>query len=145
KRKGVLHAGHPTTPNLHRHPPRGVESCAPGRNPPAPGHTLVLRVPAGPVRPAGPSAPSHHLTKEGQAMFYRTESRPQGWRALAVFDDGAECLLFVGRSTTHVRAGYPAAFAEVLEVGERARVRRPDLQCWPGAAVVWTVVTEVTL
>ena len=67
-------------------------------------------------------------------MFQHTESRAQGWRALAVLDDGAECLLFVGRSTTHVRAGYPAAFAEVLEKPERARVRRIDLQSWDGAA-----------
>ena len=26
-------------------------------------------------------------TKEGQTMFYQTESKPQGWRAVAVFDD----------------------------------------------------------
>ena len=67
-------------------------------------------------------------------MFHHTESRAQGWRALAVLEDGAECLLFVGRSTTHVRAGYPAAFAELLEKPERARVRRIDLQSWDGAA-----------
>jgi hypothetical protein len=78
-------------------------------------------------------------------MFYQTESRPQTWRALAVFEGGAECLLFVGRSTTHVRAGYPTAFAEVLDADERARVRRIDLQCWQGAADQGRWLTKAAL
>jgi hypothetical protein len=67
-------------------------------------------------------------------VLYQTESKLQGWRAVAVFEGGAEYLLFVGRSTTHVRAGYAAAFAEVLDADERARVRRVALECWQGAA-----------
>jgi hypothetical protein len=66
-------------------------------------------------------------------MFYQTESRLQGWRAVAVFE-GGESLLFVGRSTTHVRAGYADAFAEVLDAEEQARVRLITLECWQGAA-----------
>ena len=38
-------------------------------------------------------------------MFYHTESKPQGWRALAVFEDGSEFLIFLGRSTRQVRDG----------------------------------------
>jgi len=67
-------------------------------------------------------------------MLYHTESKFQGWRALAVFDDGSECLLYVGRSTTQVRTGYVAAWAELLDDEERGRVRRIVLQCWQGAA-----------
>jgi hypothetical protein len=65
-------------------------------------------------------------------MFHPTETKPQTWRALAVLDDGSECLLFVGRSTTHVRGAYAAAFAEVLDAGERALVSRISLQRWDG-------------
>jgi hypothetical protein len=67
-------------------------------------------------------------------MFHQTEAKFQTWRALAVFADGSECLLFVGRSTTHVRAGYAAACAELLDEEEHARLARIKLQCWEGAA-----------
>jgi hypothetical protein len=67
-------------------------------------------------------------------MFYQTETKLQGWRALVVFEDRGECLLYVGRSTTQVRAGYVTAFAEVLDEEERSRVRGIFLQCWQGAA-----------
>ncbi len=67
-------------------------------------------------------------------MLHQTESKFQTWRALAVFEDGAECLLFVGRSTTHVRAAYAVACAEVLDEEEHARVREVKLQSWRGAA-----------
>jgi len=67
-------------------------------------------------------------------MFYQTETKLQGWRALAVFADRTECLIYVGRSTTQVRAGYAGAFAEILEAEERAQVRSISLQCWQGAA-----------
>ena len=67
-------------------------------------------------------------------MFYQTEAKPQGWRALAVFDDDrAECLLYLGRSSTQVRAGYVEAFAEVLDEEEREHVREIALQRWNGA------------
>ena len=67
-------------------------------------------------------------------MFHPTEQKFQGWRALAVFEDGGACLLYVGRSTTQVQAGYAAAYEGVLDRGERARVRRINLQCWRGVA-----------
>lgn len=67
-------------------------------------------------------------------MFYQTESKLQGWRALAILDDNTQCLLYVGRSTTQIRTGYAAAFLEVLDNEQRARVRSISMQCWQGAA-----------
>ena len=52
-------------------------------------------------------------------MFYQTEAKPQGWRAVAVFDDRSERLLYLGRSSTQVRAGFTQAFFEVLDDEER--------------------------
>src|SRR5438034_1355057 len=49
------------------------------------------------------ACPVSHPTKEGLIMFYPTESKPQGWRALAVFDDRNDRLLYLGRSSTQVR------------------------------------------
>ena len=67
-------------------------------------------------------------------MIYQTEAKPQGWRAVAVFDDErAECLLYLGRSSTQVRAGYPEAFLEVLDEEEREHVASITLQRWHGA------------
>jgi hypothetical protein len=67
-------------------------------------------------------------------MFHQTESKFQGWRALAIFEDGAEFLLYLGRSSTQIRAGYAAAFTDLLDDVERARVKRISMQCWAGAA-----------
>ena len=67
-------------------------------------------------------------------MFYQTESKPQGWRAVAVFDDDrSDCLLYLGRSSTQVRAGYVEAFLEVLDEEEREHVDSIELQQWQGA------------
>lgn len=66
-------------------------------------------------------------------MFYHTESKPQGWRAVAVFDDRADQLLYLGRSSTQVRAGFAEAFFEVLDDEEREHVRSISLQRWQGA------------
>lgn len=52
-------------------------------------------------------------------MFIQTESKAQGWRAMAAFDDGVEALIFVGRSSTHVREGYGEAYLEQFEDDER--------------------------
>src|SRR5439155_18033542 len=76
----------------------------------------------------------HTQTKEGQTMFYPTESKPQGWRAMAVFDDRSDRLLYLGRSSTQVRAGFADAFFEVLDEEERDHVRTVSLQRWNGAA-----------
>ena len=44
--------------------------------------------------------------KEDTTMFYQTEAKPQGWCAVAVFDDRPEQLLYLNRSSTQVRAGF---------------------------------------
>ena len=66
-------------------------------------------------------------------MFYPTESKPQGWRALAIFDDRNDRLLYLGRSSTQVRGGFAEAFFEVLDDEEREHVRSIALQRWHGA------------
>jgi hypothetical protein len=66
-------------------------------------------------------------------MLYQTESKPQGWRAMALFDDRGERLLFLGRSSTQVRGNYTEAFFEVLDEEERGHVRGIALQHWHGA------------
>ncbi len=80
-------------------------------------------------------------------MFYPTESKPQGWRAMAVFDDREDRLLFVGRSSTQVRAGFAAAFQEVLDEEEREHVGSISLQRWHGApdAGRWVHQTNLTI
>jgi hypothetical protein len=66
-------------------------------------------------------------------MIYQTEAKPQGWRAVAVFDDRGDRLLYLGRSSTQVRAGFATAFVEVLDEEERDHVRSISLQRWHGA------------
>src|SRR5207244_4657195 len=66
-------------------------------------------------------------------MFYQTEAKPQGWRAVAVFDDRTDRLLYLGRSSTQVRASFAQAFFEVLDDEERDHVRSISLQRWHGA------------
>jgi uncharacterized protein YbdZ (MbtH family) len=67
-------------------------------------------------------------------MQYQTEAKPQGWRAMAVFDDRADCLLYLGRSSTQVRAGFSESFFELLDDEEREHVKSISLQRWHGAA-----------
>jgi hypothetical protein len=78
-------------------------------------------------------------------MFYQTEAKFQGWRAVAVFENGAQFLIFVGRSTTQVRAGYAAAFRELLDEEERGQIRKISLQCWQGAADKGKWIQKTTL
>lgn len=80
-------------------------------------------------------------------MFHRTESKPQGWRALAILEDGSERLLYLGRSTTQVRAGYGMAYFELLEDEERQQIQRISLQRWNGAADAgrWQQQTTLTI
>ena len=67
-------------------------------------------------------------------MFYPTESKPQGWRAVAVFDDGRpDLLIYVHRSSSKVREGLPTAFLEVLDEEERTNLKSISLQRWHGA------------
>jgi hypothetical protein len=74
------------------------------------------------------------MTKEGpDMMMYQTEAKPQCWRAVAVFDDRPDQLIYLGRSSTQVRSGYGSAFFDVLDEEERGHVRSVALQRWHGA------------
>ena len=66
-------------------------------------------------------------------MLIQTESKAQGWRAVAIFDDRADALIFVGRSSTQVRQEYLEAFTELLDEEEREHVTAIQLQQWSGA------------
>lgn len=66
-------------------------------------------------------------------MFYQTEAKPQGWRAVALFDDRGERLIYLGRSSSQVRTGFPQAYFEILDEEERSHVRGIALQRWHGA------------
>jgi hypothetical protein len=66
-------------------------------------------------------------------MFYQTEAKPQGWRAVAVFDDRTDRLVYLGRSSTQVRANFVDAYFDVLDDEEREHVRSISLQRWHGA------------
>ena len=61
-------------------------------------------------------------------MFFQTEAKPQGWRAVAVFDDRTDRLVYLGRSSTQVRAGLAEAYFEVLDDEERDHVKSVSLQ-----------------
>lgn len=65
-------------------------------------------------------------------MFIQTESKAQGWRAIAVLEGRGECLLFVGRSSTHVRDEYVDSYNELLDSEEKALVTAIQLQQWQG-------------
>ena len=66
-------------------------------------------------------------------MLIQVEEKAQGWRALAVYANGDEVLLFVGRSSTQVRAGFEDSFKEQLVEDEQQMVTRIRLQQWQGA------------
>jgi hypothetical protein len=66
-------------------------------------------------------------------MFYQTEAKPQNWRAVAVFEDRSDLLVYLGRSSKQVRENFVQAFFEVLDEEERDGVRSISLQHWQGA------------
>ena len=66
-------------------------------------------------------------------MTYQTEAKPQCWRAVAVFDDRPEMLLYLNRSSPQVRAGYRVAFMDLLDEDERGHVKSVSMQRWQGA------------
>jgi hypothetical protein len=80
-------------------------------------------------------------------VIYRTESKLQGWRAVAIAEDRTEHLIYLGRSSTQVRAGYVTAFFEILDAEERARIRQISLQRWNGAPDEgrWTQQTTLSI
>jgi hypothetical protein len=66
-------------------------------------------------------------------MFYHTETKAQGWRAMAHFEDGREALLLIGRSSSQVRQGYLESFTDLLDDEEREQVESITLERWHGA------------
>lgn len=78
-------------------------------------------------------------------MMIQTEAKAQGWRAVAIFDDRAEALLFLGRSSTQVRAGYAEAFMEILDDEERSHVTSIALQRWHGTPDAGRWLHQTTL
>ena len=58
-------------------------------------------------------------------MLIQTESKAQGWRAVAVFDDRPDALIFVGRSSTQVRQEYVGCVTSNFRRG-RTRTRHND-------------------
>jgi hypothetical protein len=78
-------------------------------------------------------------------MLIQTESKAQGWRAIAVFDDRPDALIFVGRSSTQVRQEYAEAYAELLDDEEREHVTTIQLQQWSGAPDAGRWVLKNTL
>lgn len=78
-------------------------------------------------------------------MHILTEAKPQSWRAVASLADGRELLIYLGRSTTQVRAGYATAFREVLDDEERGQVEKIALQRWDGAPDAGRWVQQTTL
>ena len=66
-------------------------------------------------------------------MNYQTEAKPQCWRAVVVFDDRPEMLLYLNRSSPQVRAGYRAAYLDLLDDEERTHVASVSMQRWQGA------------
>ncbi len=67
-------------------------------------------------------------------MFYQTEAKAQGWRAVAIFDDErGEALILLGRSSTQVRTGYIESYTDLLDEEEREHVQTIALQRWQGA------------
>jgi len=81
------------------------------------------------------------------AISYLTEAKPQCYRALAVFEDRSERLIYLGRSSSQVRQGYVQAFFEVLDEEEQAQVTAVNLQRWNGApdAGRWVMQSVLTL
>jgi hypothetical protein len=66
-------------------------------------------------------------------MNYQTEAKPQCWRAVAVFDDRPEALLYLNRSSPQVRTGYREAYMDLLDEEEKAHVTSISMQRWQGA------------
>ena len=83
-------------------------------------------------------------------MLVTTEQKAQGWRALAVLTTEygtGEALIFVGRSSTQVRAGYVDAFAGRFDEEQKDRITAIKLQQWQGApdAGSWLDKAELRL
>jgi hypothetical protein len=78
-------------------------------------------------------------------MFSLNETKPQSWRAVAVFDDRPDMLIFLHRSSTQIRAGYRTAFLDLLDEEEREHVTSISMQKWQGAADAGRWIPQSTL
>ncbi len=80
-------------------------------------------------------------------MLINTESKAQNWRAVAIFDDRPDALLFVGRSSTQVRQGYVESYLELLDDEERGHVTNVQMQQWEGSpdAGRWRNMSDLKL
>jgi hypothetical protein len=78
-------------------------------------------------------------------MLIVTETKAQGWRAVAVLDGVGEALLYVGRSSTQVRGGYTDAYSVLLDDSEREQVTSIKLQQWQGAPDAGKWIDKATL
>jgi hypothetical protein len=61
-----------------------------------------------------------------------TESKMQGWRAVAVAKDGSEHLIFVGMSFEQVKKNYSTAFFALLTEEEQNNIKLIQMQRWNG-------------
>ena len=66
-------------------------------------------------------------------MLVTTESKASNWRAVVVFDDRPDALLYVGRSSIQVRQEYVGSFLELLDDEERGHASAIQMQQWSGA------------
>ena len=80
-------------------------------------------------------------------MLINTESKAQNWRAVAIFDDRPDALLYVGRSSTQVRQGYLESYLELLDDEERGHVTNVQMQQWEGSpdAGRWRNMSDLKL
>jgi len=63
-----------------------------------------------------------------------TEAKAQGWRAIALFqDERGEVLIYLGRSTAQIRAGYVEAYLELFDDEEKSMIQAISMQRWHGA------------
>ena len=78
---------------------------------------------------------------------YLTEAKPQCWRAVAVFEDGREALIYLGLSSQKIREGYAGAYFEVLDDEERSMIKTISLQRWNGTpdAGKWSQTTTLNI
>lgn len=63
-----------------------------------------------------------------------SETKPQRWRALALYNDGQEALLRLGSNIAQVTESYEYPFFELLDDEEREKVKEIHLQKWNGTA-----------
>ena len=66
-------------------------------------------------------------------MLIQTESKAHGWRAVAVFEDGSEALLYIGRSSTQIRQGYVEAYLSAIQEEGWEEATAIRMEQWSGA------------